>query len=150
MKKRIGKIVYWAACFILTSGLSTYAAESRIAVPYSDLDLGHESREVEHRCLRPGMHEQVDIGGGAGGAAGDGAEHADLAQTSRGSGHEDQCARSTQSLERRNPQHGVEALRRLHRRRPPASLVSGDVRLRDARSRRELTLRQAGLLPPTP
>ncbi|HVZ68138.1 MAG TPA: hypothetical protein VG891_01655 [Rhizomicrobium sp.] len=27
MKKRLGKIVYWAACFILTSGIATYAAD---------------------------------------------------------------------------------------------------------------------------
>jgi UrcA family protein len=42
MKKRIGKIVYWAACFILTSGIATYAAENRVAVSYSDLNLAHE------------------------------------------------------------------------------------------------------------
>jgi len=28
MRKRLAKIIYWVACFILTSGLSTYAAES--------------------------------------------------------------------------------------------------------------------------
>lgn len=42
MKKRIGKIVYWAACFILTSGFATYAAENQIAVPYGELNLSHE------------------------------------------------------------------------------------------------------------
>jgi UrcA family protein len=44
MKKRIGKIVYWVACFILTSGLATYAAESGRSevVSYSDLNLAHE------------------------------------------------------------------------------------------------------------
>jgi UrcA family protein len=42
MKKRIGKIFYWAACFILTSGIATYAAENRVAVSYSDLNLAHE------------------------------------------------------------------------------------------------------------
>lgn len=43
--KRLNKILYWAACFILTSGLSTYAAENggnRIAVRYGDLNLTHE------------------------------------------------------------------------------------------------------------
>lgn len=43
--KRLNKILYWAACFILTSGLSTYAAENsgtRIAVRYGDLSLTHE------------------------------------------------------------------------------------------------------------
>jgi len=42
MNKRIGKIVYWVACFVLTSGLSTYAAERQVAVSYSDLNLTHE------------------------------------------------------------------------------------------------------------
>lgn len=45
MKKRLGKIIYWAACFILTSGLSTYAAEAgqtQVTVRYGDLNLTHE------------------------------------------------------------------------------------------------------------
>jgi UrcA family protein len=44
MKKRLGKIVYWAACFILTSGISTYAAEAvpQKAVRYGDLNLTQE------------------------------------------------------------------------------------------------------------
>ena len=43
--KRFNKILYWAACFILTSGLSTYAAEPgalQVAVRYGDLNLTHE------------------------------------------------------------------------------------------------------------
>lgn len=41
--KRLNKIFYWAACFILTSGIATYAAETaQVTVPYGDLNLSQE------------------------------------------------------------------------------------------------------------
>jgi UrcA family protein len=74
--KRFNKIVYMAACFILTSGLSTYAAErngAQVTVSYGDLNLAHEadarilltrvSRAASRVCGgEPGianLHEQV-------------------------------------------------------------------------------------------
>jgi UrcA family protein len=67
MKKHIGKIVYWAACFILTSGLSTYAAENRIAVSYGDLNLGHE--EGARTLLTRLDHAATHVCGGRPGIA---------------------------------------------------------------------------------
>ena len=79
MKKRIGKIFYWAACFILTSGIATYAAENRVAVSYSDLNLAHEDGArpragvvaLEECGLRAdveglGLDARVRVGMGAG------------------------------------------------------------------------------------
>jgi len=61
MRKRLGKIIYWVSCFILTSGLSTYAAEpgqAQVAVRYSDLNLTHEdgARTLLTRLDRAASH----------------------------------------------------------------------------------------------
>jgi UrcA family protein len=45
--KRLGKVIYLAACFVLSSGLVTYAAQTgpvgrQVVVHYSDLDMSHQ------------------------------------------------------------------------------------------------------------
>ena len=68
--KRLNKIIYWVACFILTSGLSTYAAEqggSRLAVRYGDLIL---SRAEGARTLLTRLdHAATYVCGGRPGSA---------------------------------------------------------------------------------
>lgn len=59
MKTRFGKIIYWTACFLLTSGLSTYAAETaQVTVRYGDLNVTQEqgARSLLARLDRAATH----------------------------------------------------------------------------------------------